>query len=173
MKKVLNGIISILCGGVVYAMFALPFLTYTASSGLLGGSHTTGTNGYELIDFASKNNSQMAYSIFAVIVLVFAGLLVLGGIAQILKATKVVNTKISFAKFNVVLSIALTLFTIAMLICNITLTSSEGLSIGGVNIVSGKIGVGIGVIITVALAVLAVVLTFLTKKETTKSKKRK
>lgn len=150
MKKYLSGISSIVSGGLIFVLFALT--NFVAK--ILG--ETKGTNMYEAIEFGTDEIKLTMLSIFAVVTMVVAGLLIVSGILSLLNNAKVLKIK-KINNISIIISLVL-------LVAMILTTIFAFVFVAECNKLVNVLSVGFGVYLALAVTVVGFVLTLLTRK---------
>lgn len=112
MKGLINGLVSIIAGGLLYAFYACTALVQKVNTAF--GSTSDAMNVYDIIKTDSQYlpDTVKTYKIFAIIAMVIAGLLVVAGIISLLANLKVFK----FKQANLVNVVVATLFLVIAII---------------------------------------------------------
>lgn len=155
MKKFLSNILAI-CAGV-FAFLGLIMPAVGHYTNVIVGDKTSTDSGYNFISFADgTETSQIMFSVFAIIMMVIAALLVCVSVVRLF----VNNKKNNFGTIQNILSCFLAIFAIATLICAIIFVNDYNSSILFVADYNYAF-IGIGSIINCAVLVVLAILTFL------------
>ena len=97
MKKLINGIVSMLAGGLLYAFYACA--TVVAKSGSLIRKSSV----YDLLksDTSYLTDATKTYKVFTIIAMVVSGLLVISGLISLLSNLKVIKYIIYICMFYI------------------------------------------------------------------------
>ena len=154
--KLINGLISIIAGGLLYAFYACTALAQKMDTVL--GSMSDSMNVYDIIKTESEYLPDVAktYKVFAIIAMVVAGLLIVAGIISLLANLKVFK----FKQANLVNVIVATLFlVVTILIFIFGFVMANDVSTSVIKATSGFANYAV-----LALGLIAFVGTFLTRK---------
>lgn len=152
MKKLINGLISIIAGGLLYAFYACTALVEKL------GSRSESMNVYDIVKTDSQYLPDIAktYKVFAIIAMVVAGLLIVAGVISLLANLKVFK----FKQANLVNIIVATLFlVITMLVFIFGFVMASDLTTTFAKTTSGFANYAV-----FALGLIAFVGTLLTRK---------
>ena len=122
MKKYISPVLSIILGILSFGLYAAPF--YSVNSKLLT---INATAAYDYIIFDSSVDSITAFSIFSVILLIIAGLLIISGITLILQYANILKCK-PLTKVNNFLQIFLFLISLSTFISYIIFIVDLGIN---------------------------------------------
>lgn len=165
MKKYISPILSIILGILTFGMYAAPFFVVNVS---VRGVDLTKSAGmaYDNIIFDTEMSSLTAFSVFSVILLILAGLMIVSGILLILNNCKVL--KINWIeKANALLMIVSALIAVATMICYVVLYAVDLAELA--ELASVTVG-STAITLAVVSIVFAIATTLLSKKT---GKKRK
>lgn len=157
MKKLLNGITSIVSGALMFILGVCPAFK-TTNDTIIGIGNTNSVSFYDSI-----THYGVAFEVFAIIMMVVAGLLVVAGVIEILKQLKVLKFKVNMSLVNIIILVVLVLSMIGLTISALVFASNNG---GDVYVASSSISAGVGIWImdVVAVAGLVVATLFRNKK---------
>ncbi len=144
MKKLLNGITSIVSGALMFILGVCPAFKATASAGSYSMSETASL-------YESVTEAGAAFETFSIIMMVVAGLLVVAGVIELLKQLKVLKFNVNMSLVNII---------IGLTISAIVYANDNSVS----NVLTISAGVGIWIMDVVAVAGLVVATLFRNKK---------
>ena len=163
MKKFINPVLSIIFGILTFGMYGASFMDLSYVDHGLKLSRSVGT-AYEYIRFDTETASITAFAVFSVILLILAGLMIVGGILLILNNCKVL--KINWIeKANAFLMIVSALIAIATMICYVVFYAVDMADLASISTVGPT---------AITLAVVSIVFaiaTILLSKKTGKKRK--
>ena len=171
MMKYLNGIVSIVVGASMYLLGLLPYISTTGT--LVGKSNTQNYTFYNML--SSNLDIATAYKVFAIIMMVVAGLLILGGLAELLKQANILKVKTNIATINSIILVALVLSLVGLLISSFVVASNvTGSLVEGYPVIaSSSTNVTFGEYIAIAVSVVGLIMSLMTTKTTKKSSKKR
>ena len=154
MKKFLSNIIAICAGVFDFLGLITPAIGLYVNAGILGGENTTWVSGYDFISFENgAPTSEIMFSVFAIIMMVVAALLVIVSVVRLFAD----NKKYKLDMIQNILSCILAVFAIATLICAIAFVSDYN----SATIHIGEEKIGIGSILNCIVLVVCAVFVFL------------
>ena len=155
MKKFLSSIIAICAGVFAFLGLIMPAFGYYVNAGI--ATNTTTCSGYDFISFEDgAATSQIMFSVFAIIMMVVAGILVLVSIVRLFAD----NKKFKLGMIQNILACCLAVFAIATLICAIVFVGDFNSSVLYVKDYNYYF-IGVGSILNSVVLVVCAVLTFL------------
>lgn len=156
MKKLLNAIVSMVVGASMYLLGLIP--CFTATDTVLVASSSKNYSFYDML--SSEVDVVTAYKIFAIIMMIVAGLLILGGVVELLKQLSVLKVKFNVGGLNFILAVLLVVSLIGLTISAFVVANSGNASLGA--LASSSLTVSAGIYILDVIGIAGLVLTFLT-----------
>ena len=156
MKKLLNAIVSMVVGASMYLLGLIP--CFTATGTFLGASSSENYSFYDML--SSEADVVTAYKIFAIIMMIVAGLLIVGGVVELLKQLRVLKVKFNVGGLNFILAVLLVVSLIGLTISAFVVANSGNASLGA--LASSSLTVSAGIYILDVIGIAGLVLTFLT-----------
>ena len=153
MKKLLNGITSIVSGALMFILGVCPAFKATASAGSYSMSETASL-------YESVTEAGAAFETFSIIMMVVAGLLVVSGVIELLKQLKVLKFNVNMSLVNIIILVVLVVSMIGLTISAIVYANDNSVS----NVLTISAGVGVWIMDVVPVAGLVVATLFRNKK---------
>lgn len=149
MKKLINGITSLVIGAAMFILGICPAIKVAI------GSMSKTENLY-----GSLFEMNAGFDIFAILMMIVAGLLIVSGIVTLLKELNVLKLKVNMSLINIIILILLVLSLLGLTIS--TLVFAGDYTVKDLQTVSA--GIGIWIMDIVAVAGLVVATLFRSKK---------
>lgn len=119
MRKYINLCITLLACGLLFGLLALPFTTMSF------GSFSITSSCYDMLVFDSGDAGVTAYAVLTVIAMAAAGAAFVAAVVQIFA-----KEPAKIGKIVKLLLLVATLLLLGAMICNIVLTTGEGMPVG-------------------------------------------
>ena len=169
--KYFNGIVSIVVGASMYLLGLMPYISTTGT--IVGQKSTQNYSFYNML--SSNADVATAYKVFAIILMVVAGLLILGGLAELLKQANILKVKSNIAMINSVIMVLLIVSLVGLLISSFVIASkATGSLVEGYPVIaSSSTNVAFGEYIAIVVSLVGLVLSLMTAKTSKKSSKKR